>query len=619
VTQTHEPPENPVRFIAPGERLVHQERLVEVEGVISPSSVSVRDSVTGKLREVPIGELNPLNPENPTDLTQISETHWIRAKARATELLPFVARGRIPQAARRRIAVRLGITERQVQRMFRRFRNDPRIGTLVPERPGPRPGSRRLTIAQEQAIAETIETHYNTETPKAIPDLLDYLAMLCQERQCAVPSESSVRRRINALEAARTLERREHRPAVRQKHEARTGRLNVAEALEWVQVDHTMVDVMVVSDDRFRASLGRPWLTLAVDIATRCLLGFYLSLDSPSATSVGACMAQVMVPKDIWLQRIGLDDVEWPMYGTPKVLHTDNAKELDSVALRRGCENNLIQIRHRPPGTPHYGGHIERVVGTFMRRVHAIPGTTFSNPRQRDKYESEAKAVMSLLDVRDWLTYEIMRYHSTMHKGIGQTPRNAWISALTRQGRYCPPQIPTAGDALLLQFLPCEMRKVRREGVEFDTLPYVPDEEVDLSQYVGREELIPIYFDPRDISYIYFRADDDRWITLHPNVPNFRPISRTEFRYLRKLKRLAANDPNDVGRRIAAIRGESRVLGKSRKETLAAHRRTQREGSRLDLAVLSNLPRSCRPMEPGRDLDFDPADIPIPKVEQWED
>ena len=36
------------------------------------------------------------------------------------------------------------------------------------------------------------------------------------------------------------------------------------------------------------------------------------------------------------------------------------------------------------------GGHIERLVGTLMRALHELPGATFSNPKQRGNYDSEA-------------------------------------------------------------------------------------------------------------------------------------------------------------------------------------------------------------------------------------
>jgi putative transposase len=55
------------------------------------------------------------------------------------------------------------------------------------------------------------------------------------------------------------------------------------------QIDHAIVDVIVV-DEQLRRPIGRPILTIAVDICTRMVTGFYLSLDPPSSVTVGAVM-----------------------------------------------------------------------------------------------------------------------------------------------------------------------------------------------------------------------------------------------------------------------------------------------------------------------------------------
>lgn len=610
--------------ITPGKRLLWQEHLVEVDGVISPSQVCIRDLVTGKSHEVPIGELQALErrENDPTDLTSVPDDKWKVAKTRAKALQPLIRLGRIPASKRTRIAAALGISERQLRRLLKQFRNSPRVLTLVKSTPGPSQGSSRLSIKQEEAIAETLSLFYDSETPKDPPDLMDNLEARCKRQGCPTPSISAVRRRIKAIEDDRACSRREARAATRQRHKAHTGRHEVKEPLEWVQIDHTLVDVILITDDRYRAPIGRPWITCVIDVATRCILGFYLSLDRPAAESVGGALVRTMLPKDVWLRQMGLKEVDWPMYGPPKTLHADNAWEFDSMALKRGCDEFRIELSHRPKRTPRYGGHIERYLGTFARRIHAIPGTTFSNPKDRDGYKSEAHAIKTLTETRAWIIYEIMRYHSTEHRGLNKkTPRHVWINAFTsEEGQYCPPPVPIAGEALLLDFLPSELRKVQRDGVSFDTLRYVPaDPDFDLSPYVGRPDPILIHFDRRDISFIYFRSDDGPWVALRPSDPDFRPISRTEFAAQRRLERAAAHDPNDLSRRIVAVEGQERLLRKSRSATREAHKRTRREASRLDLAAQSHLPRNPPQIKPVEDLAFDPDDIPTPPVEQWAD
>jgi putative transposase len=83
-----------------------------------------------------------------------------------------------------------------------------------------------------------------------------------------------------------------------------------------VQIDHTLVDIMVV-DEVLRESMGRPWITVAFDIATRVVLGLALRLDPPSATSVGLALTMACLPKEEWLKERHLD-IEWAPAGVPK-------------------------------------------------------------------------------------------------------------------------------------------------------------------------------------------------------------------------------------------------------------------------------------------------------------
>ena len=49
--------------------------------------------------------------------------------------------------------------------------------------------------------------------------------------------------------------------------------------------ERLLVDVIVV-DEIDREPIGRPWLTLAVDVATRMVPGFHLTLEAPSRISM---------------------------------------------------------------------------------------------------------------------------------------------------------------------------------------------------------------------------------------------------------------------------------------------------------------------------------------------
>ena len=100
-----------------------------------------------------------------------------------------------------------------------------------------------------------------------------------------------------------------------------------------MQIDHTPVDAIVV-DEANRLPIGRPWLTLAVDVATRVVVGFYLSMEAPSSTSLALCLSQAILPKESWLKSRGLT-CTWPVWGLPAAVHTDNGADFTAAALRR--------------------------------------------------------------------------------------------------------------------------------------------------------------------------------------------------------------------------------------------------------------------------------------------
>lgn len=163
-------------------------------------------------------------------------------------------------------------------------------------------------------------------------------------------------------------------------------------ALGIVQADHTPMDIIVV-DETNRLPIGRPWITLVFDVATRAVLGFHATLEAPSATSVAMALSMACSPKEKWLQAVD-SAVAWPMHGLPDILHLDNGSEFHSEALRRGCERYGIRLAYRPKGKTYTGGHIERYLGTLMRRIHGIPGTTMSNVKESGSYPSEERSIL---------------------------------------------------------------------------------------------------------------------------------------------------------------------------------------------------------------------------------
>ena len=199
------------------------------------------------------------------------------------------------------------------------------------------------------------------------------------------------------------------------------------------------------------------------------------------------------------------------MAGKPGELYLDNAAEFKSEALRRGCEEHGITLRYRPPGRPHYGGIVERVIGTLMEMVHELPSTTFSNPAQRGSYDSEARAVVTVAELEKWLALAVASYHGQVHGTTRQTPQARWAAATAQTAAV------TVGNetAFLVDFLPVIRRTLTRTGFVIDHVRYFRDA---LKPWIARRDRLDRFVirrDPRDISRI--------WV-LNPDGGSYLPV-----------------------------------------------------------------------------------------------
>ena len=153
---------------------------------------------------------------------------------------------------------------------------------------------------------------------------------------------------------------------------------------------------------------------------------------------------------------------------------------------------------------PHYGGHIERLIGTMMGAAHLLPGTTFSNVAELGDYNSAKHAALTLDELERWLALEVVRYHSDLHAALKQPPIAAWREALA--ARRAPPSHPKDPAEFFLDFLPFKERAIRRDGVRLFNLRYWDDV---LSPWAGRlRRRLRIKYDPRDLSRVFVEDPD---------------------------------------------------------------------------------------------------------------
>ena len=202
-----------------------------------------------------------------------------------------------------------------VYRLRRRFLGEPVASSVAPKLPGPRPGDKRVAAPVEQVITDVVARWLPKQRELAHPLLDTWMEIRrrCLHAALPAPGRNTVARRL--------VEHRDAQAALLADEpgaQIPPGNFVATAPLEIVQVDHTQSDVEVV-DDWFRRAIGRPWLSVAIDIATRCVVAIYVAMERPNAGTVALLLSRVALAKEAWLASIGVE-ADWPMHGPPKVL-----------------------------------------------------------------------------------------------------------------------------------------------------------------------------------------------------------------------------------------------------------------------------------------------------------
>jgi putative transposase len=230
------------------------------------------------------------------ELHKIPEKLWKLGWRRERIIAPLARQERVTQRGIEEAAKKLELGPAMVFRLVARYRREHRTSALIPETPGRKPGSRVLGIKQEQLIEAKIKDFYLRPERPSLAALHRELLVAGHKSGVRAPSYKTVRRRIQEYDQFTVLKKRFGAKEAAQRLGPVQRGLQVTAPLELVQIDHTLVDVIVV-DEIDRKPIGRPWLTLAVDVATRMVAGFHLTLEPPSVTSVALALSMAVLPK----------------------------------------------------------------------------------------------------------------------------------------------------------------------------------------------------------------------------------------------------------------------------------------------------------------------------------
>jgi putative transposase len=301
--------------------------------------------------------------------------------------------------------------------------------------------------------------------------------------------------------------------------------------LQSVQIDHTPIDVMVV-DEENRLVTKRPYLTIAFDSYTRCVLGYHLTYNEPSRLSIAMALINCVQNKKKDLEKIQaqfpeLDKAtltmiqasEWQnVYGLPYTLHMDNGPDFRSDDIRLFGIRYKVHLHYRAVKKPQHGAYVERYLGTLNTGLHALEGTTFSNVTEKKDYPAEKRASFTMKELEARILLEMLTYHNQFHSEIRIAPIKRWQdafarttieSAISRNLTQIDPSV------FFLDVLPSEMRTVQKSGVQNFGLSYADPRIQPLigaknPETPSEHQRFLVRYDPRDIRTLYFYSPLDK-------------------------------------------------------------------------------------------------------------
>jgi putative transposase len=262
--------------------------------------------------------------------------------------------------------------------------------------------------------------------------------------------------------------------------------------------DSNYMDVQVI--DEHGSIIGRPYLLAIIDVFTRCILGWDISFVPPSAEKVlNALRHSASIESN---REVG---------GLPIELIVDNGSEFDNDSLRNFARNFGLNVRYVQPRSPNEKAHIESFFDTMNKRfIHTLPGTTFSNPKNRGDYDSEGKAVLTLealkVQFASWIDNV---YHLEEHDGLyKRRPRESWREAT----KDFPPNLYEKAE-LDIHCQRTIQRVIRNGQIQIDNLYWTSPSFPILAAKISnntKHKTVEVMYDVTDLSKIWVRDPLDK-------------------------------------------------------------------------------------------------------------
>lgn len=446
------------------------------------------------------------------------------------------------------IADRYGISDKTLYRWVKLYKDG---GTAALMRKLPRLGVGTERRAVPEELEQLIIAEYLQLNRPKVAHVHRKAVKFCEMNGIKAPSRATVYRVIDELEKTQPdlvcLGRYGEEEYVK-----RYAEKLVREEPQFInqvwEGDHHRMDVFI----NYQGRAVRPWLTAWMDVCSRTIVGWTISIQANGRT-IGLALRHGILAKQmpVWDSQISkamtqaISSLGWepdilrqnagivsPISGLPALLYIDNGEDYKSKVkkglkcegftysreVRSTCEILDIKTQFALPYSPWAKAHLERWFGTMTDQFSRyLPGYCGKDNKARPfGLDEQAMADRGeLLDIEElavlFETY-VDIYHNTIHSTLGMTPLQKYThTPKVREG------IPDER-TLDICLMDVEKAKVYSSGIQrFGTgsrRRYYTHPELD--KYVGRT--VVIRYDPNRIGeLLVFNPSNGQYICTATN------------------------------------------------------------------------------------------------------
>jgi putative transposase len=313
-----------------------------------------------------------------------------------------------------------------------------------------------------------------------------------------------------------------------------------------VAIDVTRADNLVY--DPLTGAACSVEIVTAIDVATRVVLALRVVPRSANGIEAGLLLYDICRPFSLLVEGTSISQWRWaglpeqldlrgvpvlvgkrllaPDFSTlqgehripsvlPDAIRCDHGAIFVSEHFRALLANLGIDLMLNRGGKANDNPHVERWHETIQRGLQQIPGYKGRNTSERGRLVSE-EPLFTARELQEHLRRFIaLDYHRSGHTGIvlpdeedaRVCPLEMWDSMTEITGRIDVPQQPD----LIYQFLPVRWGTISHAGVEFKNMVYdslkvlEPYRSVPVGQFRPEDRAAPFFYDPHDLSRIWFR------------------------------------------------------------------------------------------------------------------